>query len=296
MSATLTTVRDLKSAATGSGDLMQDIVVFLLAHQDDEFGAFFAIEEAVGGGARVLCLYLTDGGYGGQETKRRDDESRNVLRRLGVAEADIHFIGTNEGYGDTFLYTRLDEALRSVELILGPLDQIRLLYIPAWEGGHRDHDAVHLIGAAYALGAGVLDAVRQFPLYRASPNIIGFALLKPLAENGPIQTSLIPWAKRFRYLRLTFLYGSQWIFWVGLFPALLHSYCSKGAQETQRLSVARLFERPHAGTLLYERYGRINHETFRTTVAPFIQAKIVEAQALPNKTEGSMARQPQLLF
>src|ERR1700716_1763775 len=101
------------SRLSNVGDLMQDGVVFLLPHQDDEFGVYFAIENAVSEGAKVLCLYLTDGGYGGQSTQRRNNESRNVLRQLGVNETDIHFIGTNEGYHDAFLYTRLDEALHS---------------------------------------------------------------------------------------------------------------------------------------------------------------------------------------
>src|SRR5205823_8773832 len=116
---------------------------------------------------------------------------------------------------------------------------------------------------AYAIKAGLLHVVRQFPLYRAAPNVIGFALFKPLVENGLVQVKFIPWKKRLRYLRLTFLYPSQWRLWVGLFPALAYCYCTKGTQETQGLSAARLAERPHAGTLLYERYGRINYEAFR---------------------------------
>lgn len=280
MRATITTAWDLKiamrlSRLTNVGDFMRDVVAFLLPHQDDEFGVFFAIENAVSQGAKVLCLYLTDGGYGGQSTERRNNESRNVLRRLGVDETDIHFIGTNEAYRDAFLYTRLDEALRSVEAILDPLDHISALYIPAWEGGHRDHDAVHLIGAAYAIKAGLFDVVRQFPLYRAGPNVIGFALFKPLVENGLVQVKSIPWAKRLRYLGLTFFYPSQWRIWAGLFPVLVYSYLTKGTQETQGLSMARLAARPHTGALLYERYGRINYEAFRIAAEPFIQANIL---------------------
>jgi GlcNAc-PI de-N-acetylase len=210
------------------GGFMQDIVVFFFAHQDDEFAVFFAIEEAVREGAKVICLYLTDGGYGGQSTLRRNDESRNVLRRLGVNEVDIDFIGTRQGYRDGHLYMHLEDALRSVEAILDPTCNIRALYIPAWEGGHRDHDAVHLVGAAFAVKAGLVDIARQFPLYRAARNVIGFALFKPLLENGPIQAKTIPLPKRLRFLRLSFCYPSQWMYWAGLFPCLLYSLLHEG--------------------------------------------------------------------
>jgi hypothetical protein len=254
---------------------MQDIVVFFFAHQDDEFAVFFAIEEAVREGVKVICLYLTDGGYGGQSTLRRNDESRNVLRRLGVNEVDIDFIGTREGYRDGHLYTHLEDVLRSVEATLDPICNIRALYIPAWEGGHRDHDAVHLVGAAFAVKAGLVDVARQFPLYRAARNVIGFALFKPLVENGPIQAETIPLPKRLRFLRLSFCYPSQWMYWAGLFPCLVYSYCSKGTQETQGLSIARVVAPPHTGTLLYERYGDVSHAEFRAVTEPFIQARIL---------------------
>jgi LmbE family N-acetylglucosaminyl deacetylase len=256
---------------------MRKTAVFLLAHQDDEFGVFFAVEEAVREGAKAVCLYLTDGRYGRQQSIRRDGESRNVLRRLGVEEADIYFLGSREGFRDGSLYTQLDETLSAVEAILDPISTIHALYVPAWEGGHLDHDAVHLIGAAYAVKAKLLDVIRQFALYRAARNVIGFALFKPLLANGPVQAQLIPWSTRLRYLRLCLWYRSQWKIWTALFPFLVYSYCTKGTQETQGLPIRRVAERPHVGPLLYERYGRISYEKFRTVIEPFVQANLTSA-------------------
>src|SRR5262245_39913428 len=101
----------IASLPSDAGEFMRDMVVFLLPHQDDEFSVFFAIEESVREGANVSCLFLTDGAFGGQSTERRNIESRNVLCRLGVREADIHFVGTRDGLCDAFLHTQLDKAL-----------------------------------------------------------------------------------------------------------------------------------------------------------------------------------------
>ena len=194
----------------------QQVVVFLLAHQDDEFGVYFAIEQWLRRGATVLCLYLTDGGFAGQQSDRRNAESRYVLRQLGVHEEDIHFVGVQRGFRDGKLYTCLDDALAAIEALLDPIPLIRALYIHAWEGGHQDHDAVHLIGAAYAGKAGLLEQSRQFTLYRASPS--GLKLFAPLQENGPVVAEPIPWEARRRFMRLSLSYRSQWKSWSVLLP------------------------------------------------------------------------------
>jgi LmbE family N-acetylglucosaminyl deacetylase len=253
---------------------MQGLTVFLLAHQDDEFGVFFAIEEAVRRGERVVCLYLTDGGYGAQRTDRRCAESLAVLRSLGVDAADVHFLGVAEGYPDGGLYARLDDALAAVETALAPLGTPRALYMHAWEGGHQDHDAVHLIGATYAARSGLLGVSRQFTLYRAAENLLKLALFAPLAENGSVAGEPISGASRLRYLRHSLAYPSQWKTWVVLFPLLAHAYWTEPNQKTQGLSTARLLARPHAGVLLYERRGYLRYEDFRAAADAFLHRRL----------------------
>ncbi len=253
---------------------MPEVAIFLLAHQDDEFGVFFAIEQSVRRGAHVHCLYLTDGVYGGHRSDRREAESRRVLRRLGVREANMHFIGGRAGFRDGELHTRLDDAFIAVAAILDPHPRIDAIYMHAWEGGHQDHDAVHLIGAVYAAGRGLLGVCRQFMLYRATDTMLKIALCGPLAENGNVRSEPIPWASRLRYLRLCLSYRSQWKTFSVLLPMLAHSYAVKGTQETQDLSLSRLSARPHPGPLLYERRGRATYENFRAAAGQFVRTRI----------------------
>ena len=252
----------------------QSLVAFLFAHQDDEVAVFSCIERAARGGRRVVCLYLTDGGHGGQRTDRRCAESLSVLQSLGVDAADIHFIGVREGFRDGELHTRLEAALAAVEAVLTPADAVHALYMHAWEGGHQDHDAVHLIGAAYAAKAGLLDISRQFTLYRAASNLLGVKLFAPLAENGPVAEESIPRTARLRYLGLALTYTSQWKTFAVLFPMLVHAYCTQGVEATQGVSLARLNARPHDGPLLYERRGHARYEEFRAAGDAFLRAQL----------------------
>ena len=259
--------------------MVQEVVVFLLAHPDDEFGAYFAIEQSVRRGAHALCLYLTDGAFRGQRSDRREVASWQVLRQLGVNEAGVHFIGGSEGFHDGELSARLDEALKAVEAILDQLPRIDAIYMHAWEGGHQDHDAVHLIGAVYAARRGILGVGRQFSLYRAADTMLKIALCAPLAENGPVRSEPIPWASRLRYLRLCLFYRSQWKSFSVLLPMLAQSYAAKGMQETQGLSLSRLSARPHPGPLLYEKRGRARYDGFRAAAEPFLLASLPDLPA-----------------
>jgi hypothetical protein len=149
--------------------------------------------------------------------------------------------------------------------------------VPAWEGGHRDHDAVHLIGVAFAIGAALLPATRQFPLYRGGPETFGFSLMNRLPQNGAVERIPIPRAARLRHLRLVLGYRTQWLVWVWLLPQLAWFYWRRGEQQTQAVSIARLRERPHPGPLLYERYGDVTHEAFCEQADGFLRSHIAVA-------------------
>lgn len=244
--------------------------VYLFAHPDDEFGVFFSIEQAVARGSDILCLYLTDGAFGGQARDRRQAESLSVLRRLGVDETCIHFIGAHEGFTDGALCARLEDAFRAVEKVLDPVARIDALHMHAWEGGHQDHDAVHLIGVAYAVKRGLLQACRQFPLYRVGPGLLNISTCSPLKENGPVESRRIPLGRRLKYIFLCLTYKSQWKSFLFLLPTLALHYVFKGTQDLQQIQLSRIGGPPHEGPLLYERRGFYRYEKFRNVSEAFM--------------------------
>lgn len=77
------------------------MVLFLFAHRDDEFGVFQKIIDELEKGHRVCCAYLTDRGFNGVSTQRRNRESLFVLQQLGAQRQDIYFAGNALGIPDS---------------------------------------------------------------------------------------------------------------------------------------------------------------------------------------------------
>jgi len=238
-------------------------VLCLLPHQDDEFAIFAEIEAAVAAGNRVTCVYLTDGAFGGQSIERREAESQRVLSALGVAREDVHWLGSQLGIADRALFRRVIEATEAIRRVLVQTGDRWRILMPAWEGGHHDHDAAHLMGLLLAQGLGPSASAHQFSIYHGYP-LPGpfFRVLSPLRENGPVLERSVPWAKRLRYLRYCLSYPSQWKTWIGLFPGVLANYIAVGTQRLQPVDPSRVQEPPHSGRVLYERRGFCTWSTF----------------------------------
>jgi len=233
---------------------MAATALFLFAHQDDEFGVFQRILDARRRGLRVACAYLTDGATGSVSAAQRNAESRAVLSRLGVDENDIVFAGEQLGIGDGRLPLHLKPAARWIETWLDSFADIDALHVPAWEGGHHDHDALHALAVLLAERRGLLDRTWQYALYQAGglPGPL-FRVLAPLPQNGAPQAWTITWRDRRTFLRHCLSYPSQRVTWIGLFPFVLLHYLLRGVQTLQPVTAARLRERPHEGPLYYEK-------------------------------------------
>ncbi|WP_020651814.1 PIG-L deacetylase family protein [Massilia niastensis] len=228
--------------------------LFLFAHQDDEFGVFERIAACRRQGLRVACAYLTDGQTAGASAAVRNAESIAVLGKLGVARDDIFFAGAELGIGDGRLPLHLAAAAAWIARWTGRFGNIEALHVTAWEGGHHDHDALHAVAVAVAERHGLLARTWQYSLYQAA-NLPGplFRVLAPLPQNGPASATAIPWRRRLRYLRHCLSYPSQRNTWIGLFPFVLLHYLLRGVQTLQPVAPARIDERPHPGSLYYEK-------------------------------------------
>lgn len=236
-----------------------------MAHADDEFGVFAEIADAVARGHRVVCVYLTDGGFGGQSAEVRQRESLAVLRRLGVNARDVHFAGYDLRIADGGLPTEIGRATKALETVLTQSLPVARILVPAWEGGHQDHDAAHVAGLAACKRVCPETESLQFSLYTGHrmPGPF-FRVLSPLAANGSVAARRLTLRERVRYLENCLSYPSQWRSWLGLFPFVLAHYVFVGKQQLQPVNPDRLNERPHGGRLLYERRGFYRWDDFET--------------------------------
>jgi len=253
---------------------MVPATLFLLAHQDDEFGVFFEIEKTLANGGRVICVYLTDGAAR-VPTSQRNEESVAILKELGVPNEDVHFLGAALEVPDGHLVEHLERAYRAIEAQLPDLGKIDRVVVHAWEGGHQDHDAAHLVGVALARSLECLEASRQFASYRAALGLSRlFVVGWPLAANGLIESTRIPFTTRLRYLRYCFYYKTQRMTFMGLLPLMIVDYVLSGAQKLQPLDKSRVSERPHRGKLLYETRSNFSFDLFRLRAMEFVGARI----------------------
>lgn len=256
------------------------VSLHLFAHQDDELGILPMLRRELRENVRPVCLFLTSGampGRGGPAELAlvRNAESLAVLSAAGCRSEDVHFLGHACAIDDGTLYLNLPAAFEALYAAVADLTAAapQRIYCPAWEGGHHDHDAAHLLALALGARLGTPERVLQFPLYhgRGLPGPL-FMPHSAIPENGVGVGIPLSRAEAVANWLQARHYRSQWRTWAGLLlPALLKAALSP-ALSLQPATAARARQRPHAGKLFYERRFGVPHERFRTITRPFIDA------------------------
>ncbi|MDI9408075.1 MAG: PIG-L family deacetylase [Candidatus Pacebacteria bacterium] len=232
--------------------LKPNSALFLLPHRDDEFGIYSQIDFNVKSGNDVVCIYFTQNRQTDYDQKR-NLESLSVLQKLGVKKENVIFPAYELELFDLELEYRVAEITQWLKHFLKLNPQITQIFVPAWEGGHPDHDIVHGIIVQLMAQQNRLDQIRQFSLYHnyKCPGSF-FRVQAPLAANGPVEKIRISWSNRIRFLFYCLHYPTQTVTFIGLFPFIFIHHIFYGCQYLQKISVERLKNRPMPGKLYYE--------------------------------------------
>jgi LmbE family N-acetylglucosaminyl deacetylase len=227
-------------------------ILLLIPHPDDEaLGAALAIREAVRQGATVLGLDLTHGcppratlwpwqraGYARRVARRRA-EARRAAAALGLERI------ADDDLPARALLANLDAQFRRA-LIAVYEHRIDTIWVPAYEGGHADHDAANAIAEAlrrtlpalafwefaeYNNARGRL-ASNEFPVPGAGERVIAL----DSEEDGRWKTSVLACYASERG-NLGNVSDSR-VFREAFRPLPAHDYASP----------------PHSGRLFYERF------------------------------------------
>lgn len=245
-------------------------VLFLFAHQDDEWFLASRIEREREWGHDVYCAYLTDGGARGTPSRVREEESRRVLAGLGVAPERVRFLGNDCGLADGQLVVRAEEALRGLSHAFSEV-RFRRLYVLAYEGGHQDHDACYAIGLAFARERGLLRRTWQSAAYngRRAPGRF-YRVLDPLPTAGRLSRRRLSLGGGLRHSLLGLAYRSQWRSIVGLLPGFFIERAVLRREVLHVADPAAPGSRPYEGKLLYEIMQRFPFPRFREALSSFV--------------------------
>jgi LmbE family N-acetylglucosaminyl deacetylase len=246
--------------------------LFVFAHQDDEYAAAPWILEELASGAEAACVYLTDGGYRADPVVR-DAESVRALRSLGVARDGLAFLGAPDGrIADGALVTRAGEGLATLERwMLATGCEPDCIYAPAYEGGHPDHDAAHVIAAVVAAKRGIADRCWHFAIYNAYRRRAPFfSSLRQLPTDSPSRSAKLSLWTRLQLAVLCRYYGSQLRTWLGLFPGAFVERVVLGRETVVAFDAGRVKRRPHDGELLYERMFGTSYADVERNLRPLI--------------------------
>lgn len=238
------------------------MLLALFGHPDDEFAVFPWLRSARREGREVHAIYLSDGALRGASPVRREQETLRALASLGVDAAHVHFHGVEWGVPDGTVHLHLDRIVPALCDRHRERASAGTVLIPAWEGGHQDHDATHLAGLALARAAGAL-RVEQYPVYHGAglPGPL-FRVLSPLEANGTITAHPTAIGERLGSVLRCFHYVSQWRSFLGLLPFYALRMCWRRPFVIQPVDPARTAVRPHPGPTLYERRGGPSWEGF----------------------------------
>jgi len=219
----------------------------------------------------VAVAFTTYGSLYGTSEEVRGAESAAALAELGVPPEQIHLPGLESGTFDFSLVGRLAACYRRILESTGGLTLERV-YVPAWEGGHPDHDATHLLGVRLARARGVAE-VFAYPAYRSA---LGpwplWRTLSPLAGGAQPRVRALALAEGWRALRLVGRFPSQRRSLLGLLPGMVWQL---GLRRRERLVVVEGLDYtrpPHPGRLFYTRRYGLSFEAFSADAAPFLAA------------------------
>ena len=230
-------------------------------------------------GRPVRCVILTNGAAGGASPAVRDAETLAALTRLGVRPEAVSFLGSRDEVQDGALVCSLDRSLAGVQDDLG-FASIEQIFCLAWEGGHPDHDASHLVALALARERGLLGRVWQFSFYNGRGTLGGlFRVMSPVNGSGS-RRRRISLGDGARVALLARFYRSQRSTWMGLLPEALVKLVILRREVMQEARPEAVLGRPHAGKLFYERRFGVDYESWRACADPFIRGRVAPSSGV----------------
>ncbi len=253
-------------------------LIIVIAHQDDEIGLFNRIYNFKNKN-NVYIFYLTSGLnkiLNKNNINYRNRESIKVLKKLGVLEKNIIFLGDKPQIKNQELYHNLFPIYKKLVHNLKKIKGKKIIYTHSLEGGHLDHDCCYYISRQLIKNFKEIEKIFQFPSYH-SKNLpfIFYRVFNPIKENGKLYEKKFNFFERFKFIYLLFFYKSQLfesMVWVGMYPFLIFHFLFSKSDVIQKIDLnLNNIRRPHKGRLLYEKRGYEKYFNFEKKIKIFLK-------------------------
>jgi LmbE family N-acetylglucosaminyl deacetylase len=190
-------------------EMFGERILILVPHPDDEVvAAAAAISRAKAMGAEVFALYLTDGciARATMWPWRRKTRAAIVARRRAEAESAAALLGvTPVGWSPRparALWRELPEVHAEINATIRTHDPNQI-WLPAYEGGNPDHDALNALGQLFVKDISVLEFA-EYNFFGGAARAQAFPY-----PNGQEQTIALTAAEQERKRALLRLYASE---------------------------------------------------------------------------------------
>lgn len=247
-------------------------ILILLAHQDDELGILPIVHNLLANNHTINIIFLTDGAAKSQDSLIRNKESIAVLNRFGIKSNHIHFFADFYQILDKHLVENLHSTQQYLMQYLKDYDITPDMVIShAWEGGHPDHDAGHLLALSVAKEFEILHNCYQFYFY----NNQSWSMMGPVRLFHPLRQTL-DYVTKFgvmngiRYFNSYWLYKTQRFSMLWMVPALFSQYVIKRKCSMYLTDIRDIQLVPHKGILRYERNAFYSQHEFFVHARGFI--------------------------
>lgn len=209
------------------------LAVFILAHPDDDVFVRPLIRRAIASGKICQIFILTSS----TDHLKRKAEIEAACADFG-SSCELIFLGEELSIRDG---VALDHLMDIYQAILAHLadDPSRLaseVYTHAWEFGHPDHDAAHLVAGAIARHLSIAEQSRSVTFYRAKDGPLPLSVQSPHFERNANTRLRLTLRERFDLLMAVRFYPSQWKTFIGLWPFMLLKSGFAGRIHTAPLS------------------------------------------------------------
>jgi LmbE family N-acetylglucosaminyl deacetylase len=244
--------------------------LFLLAHPDDDVFMRPLIARASQHGG-LIAAYLTRARTVGAGVRAK--ESLRALNSLGIDERSVLFVGDAADVENGKSFLALDKLHAKLLAALGGGPSISAIVTHAWEGGHPDHDAAHLLGLRLSREWGIAENSLGVACYRSDANgLLPFIVQYPPPGSPGFYRERISIAEAAGMALSIRHYKSQWRTFMGLGPWIVLRALFDRSLWAQPLSQSTAPARPYAKALLSEVRFKVPFARIEDAASAFLNA------------------------